>query len=201
LPRLHGSILRSRFPVPVGRGSRILTRFLLHYLRAATRRPSVLEREGAALACLVDTAVHGVALIEGTTFSCRGLFWVLRIVSAVGLSRECCHKLERLMGLMLDQATLDDLLISSDDNSGLYDVNLVMRLVRVFVAFEEEADAPSERMRKVGRLVDKYLDEISQDQGLKVSKFLAVAESLPDSARDCYDGVYRVLDIYLEVKK
>jgi hypothetical protein len=34
-----------------------------------------------------------------------------------------------------------------------------------------------------------------------VSKFLTVAESLPDTARDCYDGVYRVLDIYLEVKK
>jgi hypothetical protein len=53
----------------------------------------------------------------------------------------------------------------------------------------------------VGRLVDKYLGEISPDQGLKVSKFLAVAESLPDSARDCYDGVYGALDIYLEVKK
>jgi hypothetical protein len=126
---------------------------------------------------------------------------VLRIVSAVGLSRECRHKLERLMGLMLVQATLDDLLVSSDDGGDVYIVNLVMRLVRVFVASKEEADAPSERMRKVGRLVDKYLDEISQDQGLKVSKFLTVSESLPDSARDCYDGVYRVLDIYLKVKK
>jgi hypothetical protein len=123
---------------------------------------------------------------------------VLRIVSAVGLSRECRHKLERLMGLMLDQATLDDLLVSGDDG-GVYDVNLVMRLVRVFVASEEEADAPSQRMRKVGRLLDKYLGEISPDHGLKVSKFLAVAEGLPDSARDCYDGVYRALDIYLEV--
>jgi hypothetical protein len=54
-------------------------------------------------------------------------------------------------------------------------------------------------MRKVGRLIDKYLGEISPDQGLKVSKFLAVTESLPDSARDCYDGVYRALDLYLEV--
>jgi hypothetical protein len=54
-------------------------------------------------------------------------------------------------------------------------------------------------MRKVGRLVDKYLTEISPDHGLGVSRFLAVAESLPDSARDCYDGVYRALDIYLEV--
>jgi hypothetical protein len=91
-------------PVPVGRGSQIFTRFLLHYLRAATRRPPTLEREGTALAGLADTAVHGMALVEGTTFSCRGLFWVLRIVSAVGLSRECRHKLERLMGLMLVQA-------------------------------------------------------------------------------------------------
>jgi hypothetical protein len=179
----------------------ILTRFLLHYLRAATRRPLALcegERDGAALAGLADTAVHGVALVGGTAFSCRGLFWVLRIVSAVGLSRECRHKLERLMGLMLDQATLDDLLVSGDDG-GVYDVNLVMRLVRVFVASQEEADAPSQRMRKVGRLLDKYLGEISPDHGLKVSKFLAVAESLPDAARDCYDGVYRALDIYLEV--
>ncbi|KAL6651813.1 hypothetical protein ACP70R_010738 [Stipagrostis hirtigluma subsp. patula] len=173
----------------------ILTRFLLHYLRAATRRPALCKE--ATLAGLADTAVHGVALVGGTAFSCRGLFWVLRIVSAVGLSKECRHKLERLMGLMLDQATLDDLLVSGDDG-GVYDVNLVMRLVRVFVSSEEEADAPSQRMKKVGRLVDKYLGEISPDHGLKVSKFLAVAESLPDSARDCYDGVYRALDIYLE---
>ena len=54
-------------------------------------------------------------------------------------------------------------------------------------------------MRKLGRLVDKYLAEISPDQGLGVSRFLAVAASLPDSARECYDGVYRALDIYLEV--
>ncbi|KAL5673271.1 hypothetical protein ACJX0J_017577, partial [Zea mays] len=146
-------------------------------------RPPALEREGAALAGLTDMAVHGVALVEGTTFSCRGLFWVLRIVSAVGLSREPRSTTS------LSPATMA---------GGVYDVNLVMRLVRVFVASEEDTDAPSERMWKVGRLVDKYLDEISQDQGLKVSKFLAVAESLPDSARDCYDSVYRVLDIYLE---
>ncbi|KAL5215366.1 hypothetical protein ABZP36_004518 [Zizania latifolia] len=173
----------------------ILTRFLLHYLRAATHSPALCK--DGSLSGLADTAVHGVALVGGTAFSCRGLFWVLRIVSAVGLSKECRHKLERLMGLMLDQATLDDLLVSGDDG-GVYDVNLVTRLVRVFVSSEEEANLPSQRMRKVGRLVDKYLGEISPDHGLRVSKFLAVAESLPDSARECYDGVYRALDIYLE---
>jgi hypothetical protein len=72
------------------------------------------------------------------------LFWVVRIVSAVGLSRECRDKLERLMGLMLDQGTLDDLIVSGVDG-GVYDVNLVLRLVRVFVSSEDDADAPSRR--------------------------------------------------------
>uniref|UniRef100_A0A0D9W2K6 NPH3 domain-containing protein n=1 Tax=Leersia perrieri TaxID=77586 RepID=A0A0D9W2K6_9ORYZ len=192
----------------------ILTRFLLHYLRRHRRRTTSPE-SSPSLARLADTAVHGVALVGGTAFSCRGLFWVLRIVTAVGISKECRAKLERLMGLMLHHATLDDLLVSSssscagagDDGGGVYDVSLVMRLVRVFVGGSEEEEeedcdggglVPSARMRKVGRLVDKYLGEISPDHGLRVSKFLAVAESLPDSARECYDGVYRALDIYLE---
>ncbi|VAH56761.1 unnamed protein product [Triticum turgidum subsp. durum] len=175
-----------------------LTRFLLHYLpRAAALRK---VDDSGSLVGLADTAVHGVAHSgSGAAFSCRGLFWVLRIVSAVGLSKECRRKMEALVGQMLDQATLDDLLVSGD-GSGVYDVGLVTRLVRVFVSSvgEEEAGCSSEKMRKVGRLMDKYLAEISPDHGLRVSRFLAVAESLPDSARDCYDGVYRAVDIYLE---
>ncbi|XP_044968501.1 BTB/POZ domain-containing protein At1g50280-like [Hordeum vulgare subsp. vulgare] len=177
-----------------------LTRFLLHYLRRTATLRKANDSGGSILAGLADTAVHGVALAGGGgAFSCRGLFSALRTVSAAGLSRECRRKLETLVGRMLDQATLDDLLVSGD-GGGVYDVSLVMRLVRVFVSSVEEAGSPSssQRMRKAGRLVDKYLAEISPDQGLRVSRFLAVAESLPDSARDCYDGVYRALDIYLE---
>jgi hypothetical protein len=184
-----------------------LTRFLLHYLRRAATLRKAADQD--CFASLADTAVHGVALAGGVTaFSCRGLFSALRVTSAAGMSRECRRKLERLVGQMLDQATLDDILVSGD-GGGVYDVSLVMRLVRVFVSSvkeEKEAGSPSpvssssrERMKKVGRLVDKYLAEISPDHGLGLSRFLAVAESLPDSARDCYDGVYRALDIYLEV--
>lgn len=179
----------------------ILTRFLLHYLKSAVQRPSFnggVAGYKAEYGGLADTAVHGVVLMGRSAFSCRGLFWVLGVVSGLGLSKECRHNLERLMGLMLDQATLDDLLVSGSDGNGVYDVNLVLRLVRVFVG-SEETGVPSQRMKRVGRLIDKYLGEISPDQSLKVAKFLGVAESLPDSARDCYDGVYRALDIYLEV--
>lgn len=52
---------------------------------------------------------------------------------------------------------------------------------------------------KVGELMDKYLAEIAADTYLKPSKFLALAEALPDYARHSDDGLYRAVDIYLEV--
>lgn len=52
---------------------------------------------------------------------------------------------------------------------------------------------------KVGELMDKYLAEIAADTYLKPSKFLVLAESLPDYARQSDDGLYRAVDIYLEV--
>lgn len=179
--------------------SLVLTRFLLHYLKTAAQRPSschVIAR--CEYGGLADTAVNGVVLMGRTAFTCRGLLWVLRVVSNLGLGKDCRGQLERLIGGMLDQATLDDVLVSGhDDGGGVYDVNLVLRLLRVFATGEDGMCL--QRMKKVGRLMDKYMGEISPDPGLKVSKFLAVAESLPDAARDCFDGVYRAIDIYFEV--
>lgn len=39
----------------------------------------------------------------------------------------------------------------------------------------------------MGKLIDKYLRELSQGENLKVSKVLQVAENLPDLARDWFD--------------
>ncbi|OWM63138.1 hypothetical protein CDL15_Pgr008054 [Punica granatum] len=192
----------------------VLTRFLLHYLNTACQTPqsnrldlqyppspgpgpSKVEYGGIA-----DTAVYGV--IEAckssmSAFSCRGLFRVLRIVSTFGPSKECRLGLETLIGRMLDQATVDDLLVSGlfRGQQGVYDVNLVVRLIRVFVN-GDGSSTPHDKMKKVGRLVDKYLREIAPDQNLKMSRFLGVAGSLPDSARDSFDGVYRAIDIFLK---
>ncbi|KAL8201404.1 hypothetical protein R6Q57_012743 [Mikania cordata] len=170
-----------------------LTRFLLHYLKTSsqskTQAFSKCEYGG-----LSDTAIHGVIMCK-SAFSCRGLFWVLRIVSSFRLTRECRSGLERLIGGMLDQAKVDDLLVSNNGSSGVYDVNLVLRLIRESNKVEGGC---LDRMKKVGVLLDKYLGEIAPDQTLKISKFLGVAESLPDCARDCFDGVYKAIDIYLE---
>ena len=177
----------------------ILTRFLLHYLRRITQTRVVDCRNSSEYAALAETAAYGVIFVGKETFSCRGLFWVLRIVSGFGLSRGCRNELENLIGGVLEQATLDDLLVSGHDMGVCYDVNLVIRLVRLFVDINGSDEVSLQKLKRVGRLIDKYLREISPDQNLKISKFLGVAECLPDPARDSFDGVYRAIDIYLEV--
>jgi hypothetical protein len=186
--------------------SLVLTRFLLHYLKTKlqtkSRTTTELMRNKLEYSDLADTAVRGVISAGTRTFSCRKLFWILRVLSSFSLSRESRIGLETLIGEMLEQATLDDLLISARGSreSGFYNVDLVIRLLKVFVKNreEEEEESRERNMKEIGKLIDKYLREISPDQNLKVPKFLGVAESLPDSARDCFDGVYRAIDIYLQ---
>ncbi|XP_015895723.2 BTB/POZ domain-containing protein At3g19850 [Ziziphus jujuba] len=199
-PQIIEKIIQSLGAFGTDNNSLILTRFLLHYLKLAIHRrvhsrtqPGVFSSKCAFLG-LAETAVNGVISAGKRAFSCRALFWVLRILSGFGLSKEGRLGLERLIGELLDEATLDDLMVSGHDR-GVYDVNLVIRLIKVFV---NNDGVSVQKLKKVGKLVDKYLGEISPDQNLKTTKFLGVAESLPDSARNSYDGVYRAIDIYLE---
>ncbi|PIN26215.1 hypothetical protein CDL12_01030 [Handroanthus impetiginosus] len=174
----------------------VITRFLLHYLKTALHSNGIRNNVSAEYSGLADTLVHGVVLMGKNAFSCRRLFWVLRIVSGFGLSSERRTALERMIAGMLDQATLDDLLVSGGDKGGVYDVNLVLRLIRLFVRYNDKLSL--HKMKKVGKLIDMYLGEIGPDPNLKISKFLGVAESLPDFARDSFDQVYRATEIYLE---
>lgn len=201
-PQIIESLVKTLGGYGSDNNSLVLTRFLLHYLKSSpvkkTQKKSSSSGDGY-FGNIADTAVHGVIWMGKSSFSCRGLLSVLRVVSGFGLSRECRYGLERLIGGALDEATLDDLLVSSSCGGGgvVYDVNLVVRLIRVFV--HENTNKEVVKMKKVGRLVDKYLGEIAPDHNLKIAKFLGVAESLPDFARDCFDGVYRAIDTYLQV--
>lgn len=194
-PKIIDRFIQSLGAFGTDNNSLVITKFLLHYLKTAAQKnacsnPHMRGEYGG----LADTAIHGVITVGRKAFSCRGLLWVLRVVSGFGPKKDYRVGLEQLIGAMLDQATLDDLLVSGNDR-GVYDVNLVVRLIRIFVSKDEMSIS---KMKKVGRLIDKYLGEISPDQNLKISKFLGVAESLPDSARVCFDGVYRAIDTYIE---
>ncbi|EPS68693.1 hypothetical protein M569_06077, partial [Genlisea aurea] len=175
----------------------ILTRFLLHYLKTAN--PAAKHASPERYAALADAAALGVA-VSSAAFSCRAHFWVLRrTASGFGVSRENRARLEEATGRVLDEAKLDDLLVPGGDDDGggeVYDVNLVIRLIGLFVV--HGCGKSEERLKRVGALIDMYLKEIAPDPNLTVSKFVGVAESLPDIARDSFDHVYRAVDIYLE---
>ncbi|MED6110842.1 hypothetical protein PIB30_046657 [Stylosanthes scabra] len=51
---------------------------------------------------------------------------------------------------------------------------------------------------KVAKLVDRYLQEISRDVNFPLSKFIFLAEIIPDFARTDHDDLYRAIDIYLK---
>uniref|UniRef100_A0A6M2F1H5 NPH3 domain-containing protein n=1 Tax=Populus davidiana TaxID=266767 RepID=A0A6M2F1H5_9ROSI len=51
---------------------------------------------------------------------------------------------------------------------------------------------------KVAKLVDGYLQEIARDANLPLSKFIALAEAIPDFSRLDHDDLYRAIDTYLK---
>ncbi|KAK6917956.1 NPH3 domain [Dillenia turbinata] len=130
----------------------VLTKFLLYYLKTAIqkkekKKTTHIENFKSKYEGIVDTTI-------------------LRIVSYFGLSKECRIGLEKLIGEMLDQATLYDLLVSGHDGRGVYDVNLVIRLIRVFV---NDDGVCVLKIKKVGKVIDKYLREIFPDQNIMIS--------------------------------
>ncbi|KAL0806838.1 hypothetical protein Bca101_099330 [Brassica carinata] len=53
---------------------------------------------------------------------------------------------------------------------------------------------------KVAKLVDGYLQQIARDVSLPLSKFVSLAESVPEFSRLDHDDLYRAIDIYLKVQ-
>ncbi|KAK9054066.1 hypothetical protein SSX86_025142 [Deinandra increscens subsp. villosa] len=145
-------------------------------------------------------------------------FGMLRAANILNSSDASRAKLERKIGLQLEQATLDDLLIPSYSYlmETLYDVDCVQRILAHFLhslepqqtstadviedvnGEEEENSNRSVTLMLVGKLIDGYLSEIASDTNLKPEKFLELAFALPEQARLFDDGLYRSVDVYLK---
>ncbi|GLT24964.1 hypothetical protein SLA2020_001230 [Shorea laevis] len=163
---------------------------------------------------VVETIVS-LLPIEKLVVPITFLFGLLRSAVMLDCSIACRLDLERRIGSQLDVATLDDLLIPSFRHAGdtLFDVDTVQRILVNFSQQDAsdddlddasvfESDSPRSPSQtalfKVAKLVDNYLAEIAPDANLKLSKFMAIAESLPAHARTIHDGLYRAIDIYLK---
>lgn len=156
---------------------------------------SLLPKEKNAMSVSFLTVLLRAAIYLETTIACR-------------------LDLEKRMALQLGQAVLDDLLIPAYSFTGdtLFDVDTVQRIMMNYLEYEtdgshfgyKEEDGyispPLSDMERVGKLMESYLAEIASDRNLPVSKFIGLAELIPEQSRITEDGMYRAIDIYLKVQ-
>lgn len=147
--------------------------------------------------------------------STKFLVGLLRTAMILRASPNCISKLERRIGIQLNDATLEDLLMPNYSNSmeTLYNVECVQRILDHFLANDEATCGGSPRsiengelmgspcltpITMVAKVVDGFLAEVAPDVNLKLPKFQALAAAVPDYARPLDDGLYRAIDIYLK---
>lgn len=174
-----------------------ISRFLFYYLRV---RVSAADATPPEKRKAMEAVVGLLFSLDRCSVTCKGLFGMLHLCSCLNPSKLCRIRLEKMIASRLDQATLDNLLVPSPPGvSGLYDVGLVLRLLRFFLVGGGLGVSPP-RLRRLGALMDLYLAEVAPDPSLKAEKFASIAAALPGAARDSSDGLYRAVDIFLEVK-
>ncbi|CAN1324947.1 BTB/POZ domain-containing protein At1g30440 [Linum perenne] len=140
--------------------------------------------------------------------STRFLFSLLKTAMILKADTSCLSSLEKRIGMQLDQATLDDLLMPNFSHSmeTLYNVDCMERILEHFVAMDQITvddgqliGSPSlTPITMVAKLIDGYLAEVAPDVNLKLPKFQALAAAVPEYGRPLDDGLYRAIDIYLK---
>ncbi|THG04964.1 hypothetical protein TEA_010151 [Camellia sinensis var. sinensis] len=148
---------------------------------------------------------------------------LLKSAIAASASTPYRSDLERRIGLQLDQAILEDLLIPANshgnNHSPMYDTDSILRIFSIFLNLDEDDDednhlrdesemvydfdspgSPKQSsILNASKLLDNCLAEVALDSNLTPSKFVALAELLPDHARIVNDGLYKAVDIFLKV--
>ncbi|EPS59481.1 hypothetical protein M569_15326, partial [Genlisea aurea] len=187
----------------------------LHMIVAGTREEHGQNVSAAATAAnnkdqrMIVESLISIIPPQKDSVSCSFLLRLLRMASMVKVAPALVTELEKRVGMQLEQAALNDLLIPSYYSKGetTYDVDLVQRLLEHFLMQEQSevggspggggGNSSNAKMR-VARLVDSYLTEVSRDRNLSLTKFQVLAEALPESARTSDDGLYRAVDSYLK---
>lgn len=145
------------------------------------------------------------------------LLRLLRTSMILHASPSCRERLEKRIGVQLDEAALEDLMIPNMGYSveTLYDIDCIQRILDHFMLLNHDSvdssncvvdegqlvggSCPLTPITMVANLVDGYLAEVAPDVNLKLPKFLSLAAAIPDYARPLDDGIYRAIDIYLKV--
>ncbi|CAO2830769.1 unnamed protein product [Amaranthus hypochondriacus] len=145
--------------------------------------------------------------------SCKFLLWMLKMAMMYSASPALLSELEKRVGLVLQDANVQDLLIprcghrdrgkliNSSEEKTMHNIDSVQRIVEYFLMHEHQEQQQQQMTHEyleVSKLLDNYLAEIATDPNLTISKFQVIAEALPVNARLCHDGLYRAIDTYLK---
>ncbi|XP_010939121.1 BTB/POZ domain-containing protein SR1IP1 isoform X2 [Elaeis guineensis] len=155
-----------------------------------------------------------VSLLPGerNAMSVSFLSMLLRAAIYLETTVACRLDLEKRMGLQLEHAVLDDLLIPSFSYNAdtKFDVDTVRRIFMNYLEHKVDGSRFSYTMddghvsslpgdiERVGRLMESYLAEIASDHNLTIARFISLADLIPEQSRVIEDGMYRAIDIYLK---
>ncbi|RVW30229.1 BTB/POZ domain-containing protein [Vitis vinifera] len=155
---------------------------------------------------VLETIVNMIPADRGSV-SVNFLLRLLSTASYLGASPVTKTELIRRCGLQLDEVTVDDLLLPSHLSSDqyCYDIDMISVVLESFlVLWRIQYPAPSQdsqfmrSIRKVGKVIDCYLQVAAKDANMPVMKFISLAEALPDTARPKHDDLYKAINIYLK---
>ncbi|XP_042022454.1 BTB/POZ domain-containing protein At1g67900-like [Salvia splendens] len=150
---------------------------------------------------------------EKGAVSCGFLLKLLKAANVLKASVSSKKELATRAGIQLDEATVGDILLPRCcENGTRHDVDTVLVMLeefvwrgpsppRVDVEFQEmrrSSSASHTSNRKVAKLVDRFLQEIGKDANLSMSKFISIAQTVPEFARLNHDDLYKAIDVYLK---
>ncbi|KAL2495515.1 BTB/POZ domain-containing protein [Forsythia ovata] len=153
---------------------------------------------------ILETIVSLIPAYKGSV-SIGFLIRLLGLANFLGASPVTKAELTRQSGMQFEEATLNDLLLpaqSSNDHT-CYDIDMVKTVLESFLRHWKRQTPTNENqslrsIRKVGKLIDSYLQVVAKDAYIPVQKVASLAEALPSVARPEHDDLYKAINIYLK---
>ncbi|GFY94040.1 phototropic-responsive NPH3 family protein [Actinidia rufa] len=144
--------------------------------------------------------------------TCKFLLGMLKMALVYSVSSALVSELEKRVGMVLENADANDLLVpsctrdqgktlNSPDKCTMHNIDVVQRILEYFLMHEYEQQQQQQQYKSgkmVSKLLDNYLAEVAKDPSLSITEFQVLAEALPVKARTCHDGIYRAIDTYLK---
>ncbi|CAJ2677057.1 unnamed protein product [Trifolium pratense] len=174
------------------------------------------KQESAAHSKEQTTIIESLVSIIPTqqeAVPCKFLLQMLKMAMMYSVSPALISDLEKRVGMVLEDAEVNDLLIpryqnrdqgkmvnmpNSPEDCTMQDIDVVQRIFEYFLMHEKQQMQLQQKSGKLNRLMDNYLAEVATDPNLSITKFQVLAELLPEYTRSFDDGLYRAIDTYLK---